>query len=132
IGGNDFTRTGYIVRKNKGIGSGNETIPMIRLAEIYLNYVEALNEYDPGNPDILEYLNKIRDRAGIPGYGSGPDQIPAPATQEAMREAIHHERRVELAFESHRYFDTRRWLIADETAGGPFYGMDINAVPEAE
>src|SRR5699024_10132771 len=61
IGGNDFTRTGYIVRKNKGIGSGNETIPMIRLAEIYLNYVEALNEYDPGNPDILEYLNKIRD-----------------------------------------------------------------------
>lgn len=132
IGGNDYTRTGYIVRKNKGVGSANPTIPMIRLAEIFLDYAEALNEYDPGNPDILKYLNKIRDRAGIPGYGSGSNQIPAPEGQIAMRKAIHHERRVELAFEGHRYFDTRRWKIADETAGGEFYGMDITAQSESE
>ncbi|MCW9706481.1 RagB/SusD family nutrient uptake outer membrane protein [Fodinibius salsisoli] len=130
IGGNDYTPTGYIVRKNVGVGSGNTTIPMMRLAEIYLNYVEALNEYDPGNPDILEYLNRIRNRAGIPEYGS--ENLPAPSSQELMREAIRHERQVELAFEDKRYFDTRRWKIAEETAGGPKYGMDINATPESE
>lgn len=130
IGGNDYTPTGYIVRKHVGIGSGNTTIPMMRLAEIYLNYVEALNEYDPGNPNILEYLNRIRNRAGIPEYGS--ENLPAPSSQEEMREAIRHERQVELAFEDKRYFDTRRWKIAEETAGGPKYGMDINATPESE
>ena len=43
-----------------------------------------------------------------------------------MRERIRHERRVELCMEQLRYFDTRRWLIAEETDGGPFYGMNVN------
>ncbi len=100
---------------------------MFRYAEILLNYVEALNEYDPGNPDILKYLNKIRERAGIPQYGDGSNALPVPASQAAMRKAIHRERRVELCFEKQRYFDTRRWKIAEETDGGPFYGMNIMA-----
>lgn len=44
-----------------------------RLGEAYLNYVEALNECDPGNSDIQEYLNLIRERAGVPEYGTGTD-----------------------------------------------------------
>jgi hypothetical protein len=43
-----------------------------------------------------------------------------------MRNSIHHERRIELAFETHRYFDTRRWKIADSTAKLTMYGMNIN------
>jgi hypothetical protein len=132
-GTNDYPPTGYIVRKKMTTGSRSDAakaIPVIRLAEIYLDYVEALNEYDPGNADILLYLNKIRERAGIPGYGEG--DLETPGTQEAMRQAIWQERQVELAFESVRYFDVRRWLIAEETLSGPMYGMDINATDEAD
>jgi len=43
-----------------------------------------------------------------------------------MRDAIRRERRVELAFENVRYFDTRRWKIAEQTDNGPFYGLSID------
>jgi hypothetical protein len=138
-GGNgswDYSRTGYLWRKDVSPSSNPKTgkyvkrpLVMYRYAEILLNYVEALNEYDPGNPDILKYLNMIRERAGVPQYGAGPDALPVPASQDAMRNAIHHERRVELCFEDRRYFDTRRWKIAGQTDGGPFYGMDTDADP---
>ncbi len=134
VGTNDYAPTGYVVRKSFPVGNcrdfGARTIPMARLAELYLDYVEALNEYDPGNPDILTYLNLIRERAGIPEYGSL--ELAAPATQEAMRDAIHKERRVELFAESVRYFDLRRWKEAAEVLDGPFHSMDINARTEAE
>jgi hypothetical protein len=130
-GGNDYSPTGYVVRKNTTTGDrtiGNRSWVTLRLAEIYLNYAEALNEYDPGNADILKYLNQIRKRAGIALYG---ESIPAPASQEAVREAIRKERRVELAFENNRYFDVRRWKIASATDNGPIYGLNINArLPE--
>ncbi len=133
-GTNDYSPTGYIVRKNFPVGQGwpfsDRTFPMMRLAELYLDYVEALNEYDPGNPDILLYLNRIRTRAGVPLYGS--TSLAAPANQTAMREAIRKERRVELFAENARYFDVRRWKIADEVLDGPFHGMDINARNEAD
>ena len=132
VGTNDYPPTGYVVRKNMITESKSNTsrsVPVMRLAEIYLDYVEALNEYDPGNADILIYLNKIRERAGIPGYGE--DGLEVPANQADMRIAIRKERHVELAFESIRYFDVRRWLIAEEALGGPKYGMDINATDES-
>ncbi len=132
-GGNDYPPTGYVVRKKMITGNRNATsvaIPVIRLAEIYLDYAEALNECDPGNADILIYLNKIRERAGIPEYGGGDLEVPD--SQEEMRAAIRKERRVELAFESVRYFDARRWLTAQEEFGGPKYGMDINATSEED
>jgi hypothetical protein len=126
-GGNDYSPTGYIVRKNSSTGDrtiGNRSWVMLRLAEIYLNYAEVLNESNPGDPDILKYLNLIRNRAGIPEYGSS---IEAPAGQSAMRQAIRNERRVELAFENSRYFDVRRWKIAPATDNGPLHGLSINA-----
>jgi len=94
---------------------------------VYLNYAEALNEYSPGNPDILKYINLIRERAGIPQYGAGANPLPVPADQNAMRAAIRAERTVELMFENTRYFDVRRWNIAQETQNKPIYGMNINA-----
>jgi len=123
VGGNDYSPTGFIVRKNCTIGdwnAGNRSWVLLRLANIYLNYAEALNESDPGNADIAKYVNLIRARAGVPNLVEG-------LSQTQMRTAIRAERRVELAFENVRYFDTRRWKIAEQTDGGVFYGMDINS-----
>lgn len=128
--GSDHSPTGYIVRKNVALGNwgnGNRALVLVRLAQVYLDYAEALNEADPGNTLALYYLNQVRERAGIPQYGVGPDALPVPAGQAAMREAIRKERRVELAFENVRYFDTRRWKIAGQTDKGPMYGLNINA-----
>jgi hypothetical protein len=137
--GRNWSRTGYVVRKlvnpNSKFGTGkiiaDRAEILFRLGEIYLNYAEALNEYAPGNADIRKYINLIRERAGIPLYGSGLGEVAEPVGQDAWRTAIRRERRVELAFECHRYFDTRRWKIADQTDGGPFYGMDVNATTTA-
>jgi hypothetical protein len=126
-GGNDYCPTGYIVRKNNPPSDrtqGNRSFVMMRLAEIYLNYAEALNESDPGNADILKYVNLIRTRAGIPAYGQGVD---APAGQDAVRQAIRRERQIELAFENNRFFDVRRWKIAAQTEAGQIHGLNINA-----
>ncbi|WP_129717928.1 RagB/SusD family nutrient uptake outer membrane protein [Pedobacter sp. SYP-B3415] len=125
-GGNDYTVTGYVVRKAMGLGKwdvGNRPVILYRLANVYLDYAEALNESTPGDPDILRYLNLIRERAGIPQYGSA--DLPAPSGQDAVRQAIRDERRVELAFENVRFFDTRRWKIAEQTDNGPVYGLNI-------
>ncbi|MGX5690463.1 RagB/SusD family nutrient uptake outer membrane protein [Arcticibacter tournemirensis] len=121
----DVSPTGYIVRKNVVGNSNDRGNVQLRLAQIYLDYAEALNEYDPGNSNILKYLNLIRERAGIPTYGSGQGQISVPATQSLMREAIRKERQVELAFENVRYFDARRWKIASTEFAGEVYGMNM-------
>ncbi len=121
----DVSPTGYIVRKNVYANDDLRGCPYLRLAEIYLNYAEALNESAPTDPDILKYLNMIRERAGVPQYGTGANALPVPADQAEMRTVIRNERRVELAFESVRYFDTRRWKIAEQTDAGLFYGMDM-------
>lgn len=121
----DVSPTGYIVRKNVVANSSGRGSVQLRLAQIYLDYAEALNEYDPGNSDILKYVNLIRTRAGIPTYGSGTDQIPAPSSQQAMRTAIRKERQVELAFENARYFDCRRWKTADTEFSGEVFGMNM-------
>ena len=120
------TKTGYYLRKflnedvniQTGGSSSGHVVPLFRLAEIYLNYAEALNEYDPTNPDIEVYLNKVRHRASLPNIATG-------LSQEQMRKAIQHERRVELAFEEHRFWDVRRWKIASSTLGSPLMGVQI-------
>lgn len=123
----DHPRTGYIANKNVHPNSDIKNskyvarpFVMIRYAEILLNYIEALNEYDASNADIKTYLDDIRERAGLPAVASG-------LNQDQMRERIRHERRVELCLEQSRYFDTRRWLIAEQTDGGPFWGMNMDA-----
>lgn len=123
----DFPRSGYIAIKNVSPSSNPKTptynkrpFVMMRYAEILLNYVEALNEYSPGHPDIEIYLNMIKERGGIP-------PVEQNLNQDQMRTEIRTERRVELCLEQLRYFDTRRWLIAEQTDGGSFWGMNIDA-----
>ena len=123
------TKTGYYLRKflnedvniQTGGSSSGHVVPLFRLAEIYLNYAEALNECDPTNPDIALYLNKVRNRASLPNVSS--------LSQEQMRAVIQHERRVELAFEEHRSWDVRRWKIASSTLGAPLMGVQIERKP---
>lgn len=106
--------TGYFVRKMVNTENGNNTERgwgLIRYAEILLNYAEAINE--TGQP-ALAYpkLIEIRDRAGIEPGDDGLYGIKANMTQSEMREFIRNERRIELAFEDHRFHDIRRWKLA--------------------
>jgi hypothetical protein len=87
------------------------------LAEIYLNYAEA--KFELGDyATCRTYISKVRARAGMPA-------IPASVTGEALRARLYNERRIELAFESHRFFDIRRWKIATVIENRPIRGMDI-------
>jgi hypothetical protein len=134
--GGDYSVTGYVVRKSTSTGAWNNSsdhkLVILRLAEIYLGYAECLNEasYSANLNETLKYLNLIRERAGIPQYGTGANALPVPASQADMRDAIRKERRVELAFENSRFFDVRRWKIAEQTENGPAWGLDINATTE--
>jgi hypothetical protein len=137
--GNSYTtasKTGYLTRKfvNPSANSAGGvwssiTFPVIRLAEIYLNYVEALNECEPGNSDIHKYLNLIRERAGVGNIQAVYPEVATlgTGTQARMRELIRKERQIELFFECHRYFDIRQWMIAETVDNGPMYGMNIMA-----
>lgn len=98
---------------------------LIRYAEILLDYVEALNEYNPGHADIVTYLNMIRARAGIPGIETVyPDAV---GNREKMREHILRERQVELCFESDRYFTLTRRLLLGQPKYQAIYALDVNA-----
>ena len=124
--GSDYCKTGYLMKKNHNPEripwqfTPNQTWCYIRLGEIYLNAAEAINEYEGPTADCYKYVNAIRNRAGLPGLAEG-------LTKEEMRECIRHERRIELAFEVHRFFDVRRWMIAEETQGVPVHSMNIYA-----
>ncbi len=101
--------------------------PVFRLAEFYLNFAEAANEFYgpkgavPGTQlTALSALNVIRERGGLPALDMN--------NKDELREEIKRERAVELFAEGHRNFDMRRWKEA-EVFGGPFYGFrfDLNA-----
>ncbi len=126
-GSHDHSETGYLLHRfiNPGnnianwVGSPQHEI-YFRLADLYLSYAEALNEVSPGNADILKYVNLVRERGGIPTLQPGGGQA-------VVKELIHHERRIEMAFEQHRVWDTRRWKIAEQTDGGPMWGMNVRS-----
>ena len=136
ITSNNYSPTGYLCLKfidpdldTKSGGWGNISWPIIRYADVLLMYIEALNEYDPTNPDILIYWNKIRHRAGVPAIGTGEDEVYPEiiGDKELQRKYIRRERMVELCFEGKRYFDTRRWMIAEKEDNGKVVGCNIGA-----
>ncbi|WP_215223039.1 RagB/SusD family nutrient uptake outer membrane protein [Echinicola shivajiensis] len=136
----NYPWSGYLMYKrisrslyNEGSYPRSEYRPSIifRLAEFYLLYAEVLNEVNPSDPRVIEYIDRVRERAGIPLLADIKPEIIG--DQEGQREAVRQEMRVELATEGQRYFDVRRWMIADQPEGqqgGPFYGMNMNAEAE--
>lgn len=134
----DYPKSGYLVNRfydhtlNSTQGNwGNITFPVFRLGEIYLNFIESVLECKNRGvalpPDYEDLAMKVwadlRDRAGLDPI---TDVYPNASTAQLI-DLCRKERRVELAFERHRYFDTRTWMIAPETDGGPMYGMNTNA-----
>lgn len=123
-----YTRTGYYVRKylpeevkDKSTNTAYHNWVFFRLAEMYLNYAEAINEAEdsPANRTLaLAAVNKIRNRVGM-------TDLPSDLNQQQLRERIWNERAIELSFEEHRWWDARRWLKATDWFGGPMYEMEI-------
>ncbi len=81
---------------------------MFRYADVLLSFAEAENEINGATTEVHNAVNAIRNRAGL-------DDLPGNLTKEQMRQAIRRERRMEFAFEGQRYFDLKRWHIAEET-----------------
>jgi hypothetical protein len=129
----DSPQCGYLMRKRQHpqateIGKQNHPYRhgiIFRLGEFYLSYAEALNEYygASGHAEALQYLNAIRERAGIPAYEGT-------YTQDQMRELIRRERRIELLDEGKRYTDLRRWMIAKDVFSEPIRGLNVKATTD--
>lgn len=129
------TVTGYLMRKGTdesnqvyygGSGSDQNWLEL-RYAEVLLNYAEAQNEVLVA-PDqsVYEAVERVRQRAGLDPY-----HLPQGLSKVEMRERIRHERYIELAFEQKRYWDLRRWKIAEEKLNGKtFHAMYITRLGE--
>ncbi|WP_417885794.1 RagB/SusD family nutrient uptake outer membrane protein [Zunongwangia sp.] len=133
-----FNVTGYFLKKlvnwNQSFSSSGATYrsyawPELRLADLYLMYAEALNEVSGPSTAVYEYLDRIRTRAGLKGvqeswrdFSVNPDK---PNTQSGLREIIHRERTIELAFEGNRYWDIRRWKTASQELNEPIRGWNV-------
>ena len=116
------TRTGYYTRKFNNSASGRTnnadgSIRLFRLAELYLNFAECA--YQSVGPDAVvsagslnmsarDAVSAVRARVNMPAF-------PAGMSKEAFEDKYRNERRIELAFEDHRFFDVRRWKILDQT-----------------
>ena len=121
------TKTGYYMRKFMsesafwGVGTAiNVRRPWVlfRYAEVLLNYAEALNEVQGPVAEVYSSVNAVRARVAIPA-------LPTGLTKDQMRGRIQNERRVELSFEDHRFFDVRRWKKGEEFFNKPVSGMRI-------
>lgn len=84
--------------------------PFFRYTEMALNYVEAVMEADGDDAEARAWLNQIRFRVGLPAVT---------ASGQELMQIYRNERRLELAYEDHRYHDARRWMIAPTTLGAP-------------
>lgn len=115
-----FTRTGYYMRKfNNYVSDDSHAsdgyMKLFRLGELYLNFAEAA--YQSVGPDTkvgdmsaVDAVNAVRDRVGMPG-------LPTGMSKGDFERRYRKERRVELAFEDHRFYDVRRWKILEQTDG---------------
>ncbi len=136
----DYLVTGYALKKLVHQDSEGDTYnkaitypwPMVRLSELYLNYAEALNEFSGPSQEVYDALNKIRERAGIPSVEEAWSNATYAATlnkhttQDGLREIIQQERMIELAFEGHRYYDIRRWKLAEKYFTTPIQGWSVD------
>ena len=110
--------------------SANRTLPIIRLAVLYLMQAEAWYEYFE-KPDARVYsaLNKVRERAGIPdvvtawkSYSNNPEKVD---NRDGMRDIIQREINLEFALEGHRFWNLRRWKTAHIELNEKQYGWNV-------
>ena len=97
---------------------------VFRVAELYLNYAEALNEYYDNPPaEAFQAVNLVRARSGMPAFDNA-------LTKDEFRQKLRNERAVELAYEDHRFWDIRRWMIAENEGvmQGKMYGLKLSPI----
>lgn len=87
-------------------GRPDDNWPLMRYAEVLLSLAEAINELDGPTSDAYSYLNQVRQRAGLPAVSG--------FSKDEFRQCVLHERRIELAFENHRWFDLKRTKTPEE------------------
>ncbi|MCX2452252.1 RagB/SusD family nutrient uptake outer membrane protein [Pedobacter sp. PLR] len=139
ISPNGYSITGYTPKKlvsyrNVSAASNVYTVyeyanPIIRLADLYLLYAEALNEVNGPVPDAFKYIDLVRKRSGLAGvkeswanFSSNPGK---PNTKDGLRKIIQRERAIELMFEGKRYWDLRRWKTAQVELNTNILGWSI-------
>ncbi len=139
-----YSVTGYrpkkLVNYENIIGAGaSYTIqqypwPVMRLADLYLLYAEALNEVEGPSPEALSWINLVRDRAGLQSVEDSWSQFSVNPgkynSKEGLREIIQQERLIELAFEGKRFWDLRRWKRAHIELNKPITGWSIDQESE--
>ncbi|MEC3878447.1 RagB/SusD family nutrient uptake outer membrane protein [Parapedobacter sp. 10938] len=132
--------TGYQVKKrihfqNVITGSSSYSVVwypamLIRLSDLYLLYAEAINEVSGPTDEAYEYVNQIRERAGIPTVQDAWTNYAIDATKyqskDGFREIIHRERELELCFESQLFWDSKRWKEAEERFTGSISGWTFS------
>lgn len=126
------TKTGYLNKKGANPGTSVTTSagfqhaqypwPLIRLAELYLNYAEACVECEDLNEAKI-YLNYVRKRAGIPTVEKSWEGI-ATLDKDKLREIVRQERQIELYLENHSFYDLRRWEKAEVLGERPL-GLSV-------
>ncbi|SDG23485.1 RagB/SusD family nutrient uptake outer membrane protein [Chitinophaga filiformis] len=126
------TKTGYYMRKFMGnfenatqYSNTSHDWILLRYTEVLLNFAEAENEYNGPTGEVYQVLKDLRARAGITPGDNGLYGLRPGLSQDEMRQQIRNERRIELAFEEHRFWDIRRWKIAQQVYGNPLHGMSI-------
>ncbi len=141
-----YSTTGYWAKKIVNIenvysGTSSYTIvpypfAEIRLADLYLLYAEAYNEYYGPGDEAYHYINLVRKRAGLEtvqdswtAYSNSPTKF---TTKSGLREIIHQERAIELAFEAKRFWDLRRWKKAVSALTYPVQGWNIRQETAAD
>lgn len=102
----------------------------IRLADLYLLYAEALNEYNGPGTEAYQYIDLVRARAGLKGVEDSWTSVfslnkTKHTTQTGFRKIIHQERAIELAFEGQRYWDLQRWKESVSKLTYPIQGWDV-------
>jgi hypothetical protein len=126
------TKSGYYMSKfvdqSLDLAKGNTSLRawvFMRYAEILLNYAEALNEADnvANNTAIVNALDLLRNRANLRPFDTSDKTLLK--DQDEMRQYIKQERRLELAFEEHRFWDLRRWKDAETVLNKPVNGIRI-------
>lgn len=102
---------------------------LIRLSGLWLLYAECLNEANGPGGEVYSWIDRVRTRAGLPGVQQAWSQFsrnPAKATtKEGLRQIIHQERRIELAFEGQAGWDLRRWKELQDVLSRPFQGWSV-------
>lgn len=114
---------------SSGFTSVSYPFPMIRMADLYLMYAEALNEKGEDYATVLPWIDMVRERSGLKGVKESWDQFVGNskyATHTGLQQIIRQERRIELAFEGHYFWDVRRWKTATTELTQPLTGWKVN------